>query len=289
MGAGLSAAFPVFAEAFDEVCAELDRHLSRPIRDVISGGPDLLDETVFAQAGLFAVQVAVFRLMVSWGVSPEWVAGHSIGELSAAYVAGVWDLADAAAVVTARGRLMQELPSGGAMAALSAGEVEALELLGGHAAVGLAAVNGVESTVISGDEEVVEELVRRWREQGGKARRLRVSHAFHSPLMEPILEPFARVLEQVTWREPQIPVVSGTPGADVCDPSYWVRHVRHTVRYHDTVLKLRDHGAELFVEAGPSGTLSAMATAASGVWLPAMRAERDEPETLLTAVAGAHV
>ncbi|GDY60074.1 hypothetical protein SVIO_106970 [Streptomyces violaceusniger] len=166
MGAGLSAAFPVFAEAFDEVCAELDRHLSRPIRDVISGGPDLLDETVFAQAGLFAVQVAVFRLMVSWGVSPEWVAGHSIGELSAAYVAGVWDLADAAAVVTARGRLMQELPSGGAMAALSAGEVEALELLGGHAAVGLAAVNGVESTVISGDEEVVEELVRRWREQG---------------------------------------------------------------------------------------------------------------------------
>ncbi|MFE9516016.1 SDR family NAD(P)-dependent oxidoreductase, partial [Streptomyces sp. NPDC006643] len=291
MGAELAAVFPVFAEAFDEVCGELDRHLPCPLRDVISGepGPGLLDETLYTQAGLFAVQVALFRLTSSWGVVPEWVAGHSIGELSAAYVAGVWDLADAAAVVAARGRLMQELPSGGAMVALSATEAEALELIGERTTVGLAAVNGPASTVISGAEDVVEELAQRWREQGGKARRLRVSHAFHSPLMEPMLDPFARVLEQVTFREPRIPVVSGLPGADLTDPAYWVRHVRDTVRYHDAVLKLREHGADLFLEAGPSGALSAMATADSGgVWLPGMRADRDEPETLLTAVAGAY-
>ncbi|GDY60080.1 hypothetical protein SVIO_107030 [Streptomyces violaceusniger] len=288
MGSQLSAAFPVFADAFDEVCAELDRHLPRPIKDVIHGEPDLLDETVFTQAGLFAVQVALYRLMTSWGVSPEWVAGHSIGELSAAYVAGVWDLADAASVVAARGRLMQELPAGGAMAALSASEAEALELIGKHTGVGLAAVNGPASTVISGAANTVEQLAQRWRDQGGKARRLRVSHAFHSPLMEPMLDPFRRMLDQVSWNEPQIPAVSGIPGMDVSDPAYWVRHVRDTVRYHDTVLKLRDQGAGLFLEVGPHGTLSAMATADDGVWLPALRAERDEPEAVTAAVAGLH-
>ncbi|MET9558663.1 type I polyketide synthase, partial [Streptomyces sp. NPDC006645] len=289
MGAGLAAEFPVFAEAFDEVCTELDRHLPRPLRDVISGDSGLLDETLYTQAGLFAVQVALFRLVSSWGVVPEWVAGHSIGELAAAHVAGVWDLADAAAVVAARGRLMQELPSGGAMVALSASEAEALELIGEQANVGLAAVNGPASTVISGAEDAVEELAQRWRDQGGKARRLRVSHAFHSPLMEPMLARFEQTLNQVSWHEPEIPVVSGVPDADVTDPGYWVRHVRETVRFHDTVLKLRDEGAGVFLEAGPAGTLSSMAGADGGVWLPLLREGRDEAETAVTALAGAHV
>ncbi|MEV0781351.1 type I polyketide synthase, partial [Streptomyces sp. NPDC050428] len=289
MGSQLSAAFPVFAEAFDEVCGELDRHLPRSVRDVIDGEAGLLDETLYTQAGLFAVQVALFRLASSWGVVPEWVAGHSIGELSAAYVAGVWDLADAAAVVVARGRLMQELPAGGAMVALSAGEAEALELIAGHPLVGLAAVNGPESTVISGAEDVVDELAQRWRDRGGKARRLRVSHAFHSPLMEPMLAQFEQALKQVSWREPEIPVASGTAGAEVTDPAYWVRHVRDTVRFHDMVLSLREQGAGLFLEAGPAGSLSAMAGVGGGVWLPALRADRDEAETLVTAVAGVHV
>ncbi|WP_460748459.1 acyltransferase domain-containing protein, partial [Micromonospora schwarzwaldensis] len=221
------------------------------------------------------------------------LAGHSIGELSAAYVAGVWDLTDAVAVVAARGRLMQALPAGGAMVALTASDAEAQELIAGHTdLVGVAAVNGPHSTVISGDQDLVLDLARQWRDRGGKARRLKVSHAFHSPLMEPMLAEFAHVLAEVVWREPTIPVVSGTPDADVTQPEYWLTHTRQTVRYHDAVNALREQGVDVFLELGPDGTLTSMAdtdTPDTGVWLPAMRAERDERQTLLTAIAGIHV
>ncbi|MFI6134244.1 SDR family NAD(P)-dependent oxidoreductase, partial [Micromonospora sp. NPDC051141] len=294
MGLGLYETYPVFAETFDQVCASFDQHLERPLRDVVAGEPQLLDQTMYTQAGLFAVQVALYRLISSWGVAPEYVAGHSIGELSAAHVAGVWDLADAVAVVAARGRLMQALPAGGAMVALTASDTEAKKLIAGHTdLVGVAAINGLRSTVISGDQDVVLELAQQWRDAGGKARRLRVSHAFHSPLMEPMLPDFAHVLHGVAWREPTIPVVSGTPGARVTEPEYWLAHARQTVRYHDAVTALREQGVDVFLELGPDGTLTSMAgtpeVPEAGVWLPAMRAERDEPQTLLTAVAGVHV
>ncbi|WP_460748394.1 SDR family NAD(P)-dependent oxidoreductase, partial [Micromonospora schwarzwaldensis] len=211
--------------------------------------------------------------------------------MSAAYVAGVWDLTDAVAVVAARGRLMQALPAGGAMVALTASDAEAQELIAGHTdLVGVAAVNGPHSTVISGDQDLVLDLGRQWRDAGGKARQLKVSHAFHSPLMEPMLADFAHVLTEVTWREPTIPVISGTPDADVTQPGYWLTHVRQTVRYHDAVTALREQGVGVFLELGPDGTLTSMADPPdAGVWLPALRAERDEPQTLLTAVAGVHV
>ncbi|MGC4892115.1 type I polyketide synthase, partial [Micromonospora sp. DT227] len=257
MGQGLYEAYPVFAEVFDEVCAYFDQHFERPLWEVVAGEPELLDQTVYTQAGLFAVQVALYRLLGSWGVAPQYLAGHSIGELSAAYVAGVWDLADAVAVVAARGRLMQALPAGGAMVALTASDVEAQELIAGHTdLVGVAAVNGPRSTVISGDQDVVLELAQQWRDGGGKARRLKVSHAFHSPLMEPMLAEFADVLAEVTWREPTIPVVSGTPGADVTEPEYWLAHARQAVRYHDAVNALRERGVGVFLELGPDGTLT---------------------------------
>ncbi|MFI6134257.1 acyltransferase domain-containing protein, partial [Micromonospora sp. NPDC051141] len=293
MGLGLYEAYPVFADVFDQVCASFDQHLERSLRDVVAGEAQLLDQTMYTQAGLFAVQVGLYRLVRSWGVAPEYVAGHSIGELSAAHVAGVWDLADAVAVVAARGRLMQALPAGGAMVALTASDVEAQELIAGHTdLVGVAAVNGPRSTVISGDQTVVLDLAQQWRDAGGKARRLRVSHAFHSPLMEPMLAEFADVLGGVVWREPTIPVVYGTPGADVTEPGYWLAHARHTVRYHDAVNALREQGVGVFLELGPDGTLTSMAdtdTPDAGVWLPTLRADRDEPQTLLTAVAGVHV
>ncbi|GAA1934699.1 hypothetical protein GCM10009738_03230 [Kitasatospora viridis] len=286
MGLGLYEAFPVFAQAFDEVCSHLDGLLPGSLREVIAAGGPELDQTVFAQAGLFAVQVALFRLWSSWGVVPQCVAGHSIGEVTAAYVAGVWDLADACAVVAARGRLMQGLPAGGAMAALDASAEQVAELVAGREGVAVAAVNSARQTVISGVESVVDELAGVWRDQGGRARRLRVSHAFHSPLMDPMLEEFAQVLDGVTCHEPRIPLVSGTPGADVTDPAYWVAHVRDTVRHHDVVEAMRAQGIGVFAELGPDGALSTMADDDAGTWVPALRGGQDEPETALRALAG---
>ncbi|TYC16102.1 SDR family NAD(P)-dependent oxidoreductase [Actinomadura syzygii] len=283
MGRGLYEAFPVFAESFDAVCAELDGHLDRPLKDVVWSEPELLNQTVFTQTGLFAVEVALYRLLESWGVRPDFLAGHSIGELAAAHVAGMFSLGDAARLVAARGRLMQALPPGGAMAAVQATEDEIVPLLDHH--VGVAAVNGPQSVVVSGVEDAVSRIVEHFTELGRKTTRLQVSHAFHSPLMDPMLDDFRQVAESITFNEPAIPIVGAQPDAE-----YWVRHVRDAVRFHDAVINLRDQGVTQFLEIGPDGALTAMVRGSvdDAVVAPVLRRDRPEAKQLLTALGQIH-
>ncbi|MPY63810.1 type I polyketide synthase, partial [Streptomyces spongiae] len=317
MGVELRAAFPAFAAAFDDVCHELDERLQRdrldqdrlerPLSAVLSaeeGSPDaaLLDRTDFTQAGLFAFELALFRLLESWGVRADFVAGHSVGELAAAHVAGVLDLADAAALVVARGRLMQALPEGGAMVALHATEDEVvaeLAHLGGLVAV--ASVNGPRSVVISGARDAVLTVAAGFEARGRRTVRLRVGHAFHSPLVEPMLDDFRRVAEGLAYRPPRIPVVSAVSGRragaeELCSPEYWVRHCRLPVRFADAVRWLGDNGVSAFLELGPGPVLTAMAEDCltggdngDALFAAATRAGEGEPETLLSSVARLHV
>lgn len=292
MGSELYAAYPVFAEALDAVVDELDRHLRYPLRDVIWGhDQDLLNTTEFAQPALFAVEVALYRLLMSWGVRPGLVLGHSVGELAAAHVAGALCLPDAAMLVAARGRLMQALPAGGAMFAVQAREDEVAPMLGHD--VSIAAVNGPASVVISGVHDAVSAIADRLRGQGRRVHRLAVSHAFHSALMEPMIAEFTAVAAELSVGLPTIPVISNVTGQLVADDfasaDYWARHIRAVVRFGDSVRSAHCAGASRFIEVGPGGGLTSLIEAsladAQIVSVPTLRKDRPEPVSVMTAAA----
>ncbi|MFI0982693.1 SDR family NAD(P)-dependent oxidoreductase [Streptomyces sp. NPDC021093] len=285
MGRGLYEAFPVFRAVFDEVCGVLDPLMSRPLKEVLfadagsgagagagsgCGVGVLVHETEFAQPALFAVEVGLFRLWESWGVVPGVVAGHSVGELAAAYVAGVLGLGDAARLVVARGRLMQGCERGGVMASVEASESEVLGVLSGVVGrVGVAGVNGPLQTVVSGDGPAVLEVVERFTGLGRRTRVLEVSHAFHSAHVEVMLEEYAGVVAGCRLGAPRLGFVSSVTGewvgSDVAvgvgvrGVEYWVRQARDAVRFLDVVRVLEGRGVGRYLECGPAAVLSAMA------------------------------
>ncbi|SES17357.1 type I polyketide synthase [Lentzea albida] len=297
MGRELYQAFPAYAAAFDAVVAALDEHLDRPLAGVVFGDDqDLLDRMTYLQPALFAVEVALFRLLESWGARPDFVGGHSIGELTAAHVAGVWTLADAAKMVAARGRLMESLPAGGAMVSVQAAEDEVRAVLTRGVEIG--AVNGPDAVVLSGDEDAVLAVAESFAARGRKTKRLRMTHACHSARMDGMLAEFAAVAESVSYGAATIPVVSNVSGKlagtdEVTAPGYWPRHVRQAVRFSDAITWLRSEGVSRFVELGPDSVLTALVARVlpdeDVLAVPMLRAGRPEPVTATTALAALHV
>ncbi len=264
MGRKLYETAPTFTAALNR-CAELLRpYLDRSLLSVLypsAGNSSPLDETAYTQPALFAIEYALAQLWRSWGIEPAAVMGHSVGEYVAACVAGVFSLEEGIALIAERGRLMQAMPQTGAMAVVFANESRVRTALKGRLNIALAAVNGPVNVVISGSRHVVEAVCDELAAEGLRSRKLTVSHAFHSPLMEPMLEEFARVAAQARCVSPQVPLVSNLSGAvmeEAPNASYWCRHAREAVRFSAGMQTLQDLNCTIFLELGPSPTLIGM-------------------------------
>ncbi|WP_133056478.1 type I polyketide synthase, partial [Mycobacterium decipiens] len=303
MGAELYRRHGGFAAAFDEVCAVVDGHLDVPLRDVVFAEPgtvnaELLQQTAYAQPALFAFGVAMHAVLTQAGLSPDYLLGHSVGELTAAYVAGVFSLEEAAVLVCARGRLMQGCVPG-AMMAISATEPDAVALLRDHPAVVVAAVNGPTSVVVAGPAEQLDGLREYCSAANFQATLLRVSHAFHSPAMDPVLAELEAIADRLSFRPPSVPIVSNLTGSlatieQLTSARYWARHLREPVRFYDGVAGLLAGGERVFVELSPHPVLAAaitdtVADCVGSAVVTTLRRDRCDVDMVAGALAGLHV
>ena len=293
IGRSLYETQPDFRAVIDECATHFDPLLDRPLRELLFDPKAPVDQTAYTQPVLFSVEVALAALWRAWGVEPEILIGHSIGEIAAACVAGVFSLADAARLVAARGRLMQALPRDGAMFSVEADESvvrAAIEPYG--AALSIAAVNAPRQVVISGDTDAADRAAGELEAAGRRVQRLTVSHAFHSEKMRPMLAEFEAVAETVTYETPSIPVVSNLTAeiapAEMQTPAYWTRHVMGCVRFADGLAKVLDAGVDVLVEVGPQPVLLGLAAKSGArdlVRVPSVRRGRDDWATLAASTA----
>lgn len=303
MGRQLYTEFPSFASSFDEICQLFDDRLYQSLREVIfsdeEDGAELLDQTDFTQPALFTVEVALFRLLESWGLTADFVVGHSIGELAAAHVTGALSLPAAVTIVAERGRLMQGTGPG-AMISIRASFEEVAQSLAGHESeVAVAASNAPNSTVISGDEAAVLSIAKRWRERGRRVKRLAANRAFHSPLLDNMLDEFGRVVAGTQpGGNPTIPVVSDltgelAPSEQLRSSEYWIRQAREPVKFYACATYLLQVGVTTFLEVGPGDVLSGMSYECIPddrcVVVPVLRPGVDEVRSLTHAVANVWV
>jgi len=274
MGRELYESCPAFRALLDQCDALLHEHLGESILAVMYSGEetgdtrqetrDRIDETTYTQSALFVLEYALALLWQRWGIQPDLLVGHSIGEVAAACVAGIFSLADALKLVAARGRLMGALPRNGAMVALSLDEAQVQQAIAPYRAeLAIAAVNGPQQIVIAGSRVAMDQLLSTLAEgANGQIKNLHVSHAFHSPLMEPMLADFHAVAQSITYHQPKIPLVANLTGklagSEIATPAYWVRHVRDTVRFADGIQTLHAQGITICLEIGPKPTLLGM-------------------------------
>ena len=300
MGRVLYESQPTFRAALDECAKLLEPYLDRPLMALLSAdtGNDL-DQTGYTQPAMFAIEYALATMWRSWGIEPTAVLGHSVGEFAAACVAGVFSLEDGLRLIAERARLMQSLPAGGLMAAVFAGEarvVAAIESYGSQVAI--AALNGPESTVISGDEEAVRQVLSDLASEGIKSKLLVTSHAFHSHHMDPILDELRQVAGSVVYGPPKINIIANLTGtladqSTYSDPDYFSRHAARPVQFAASMQKLADCGCEIFLEIGPGPTLVGMGRRClpeeSLAWLPSLRPGRDDWQALLDSLSQLYV